>query len=259
MAGRAMASHLYQFEALLAAGSQEELARVLSQQCDEMGYTSYFYCALVSDRGGRHKVLPTERHIMDREELSRQKIITTYPASWLHRYQQARHEAIDPVVKRVATSSLPVFWDELTGTVPRHIVFDEARDHGLANGITVPVAGAHGERALFSIATGPSPGASPGHQAAFAGRVLLTALHLHEAVQRLASKPGGSGKAQLTQRERECLQWAATGKTSWEISNILAISERTVVFHIGNATKKLNATNRRQAVVRALSLRLIEP
>jgi DNA-binding CsgD family transcriptional regulator len=254
-----MTSHLYQFEALLAARSQDELARAMSRQCDDMGYTSYFYCALASDRGGRHKMLPTERRIMDREEMARQNIITTYPASWLHRYQQARHETIDPVVKRVATSSLPVFWDGMTGKVPRHIVFDEARDHGLANGITVTVAGAHGERALLSIATGVSPDTEPGHQAAFAGRALLTALHLHEAAQRLANKPGGGDRPQLTERERECLQWAATGKTSWEISNILAISERTVVFHIANATKKLNATNRRQAVVRALSLRLIEP
>lgn len=63
----------------------------------------------------------------------------------------------------------------------------------------------------------------------------------------------------LTSREKECLQWAAAGKTSWEIARILSVSERTVIFHIGNATKKLGATNRRQAVARAISLRLIAP
>jgi hypothetical protein len=42
----------------------------------------------------------------------------------------------------------------------------------------------------------------------------------------------------LTQRERECLTWVAAGKSSWEISRIMAISERTVNFHIGNTKRK---------------------
>ncbi|WP_296946766.1 LuxR family transcriptional regulator [uncultured Massilia sp.] len=256
-------SHLYEFEALAAATSADELASALARQCDEMGYTAVFYSSLVSDPDGRHKMLPSEHAIMDREQLSRRNVITTYPASWVRRYQEAGYEAVDPVVRRVAGSSLPVFWDGLAGVVPRHIVFDEARDHGLANGITVPVAGPRGERALFSIATDLAPEAAPGHQAAFAGRVLLTALYLDEAVRRLARTAAhaaqGGGRPPLTRRERECLQWAATGKTSWEISTILSISERTVIFHMANATRKLGATNRRQAVVRALGLGLILP
>ncbi len=262
MSRTSVMGHLHQFEALAAAATAEDLVRALARQCEEMGYTAFFYSSLVSDLEGRHKMLPSQREIMDREELSRRNVITTYPASWVRRYQEAGHEAVDPVVRRVAASSLPVFWDGLAGTVPRHVVFDEARDHGLANGITVPVAGPRGERALFSIATDLAPEAAPDHQAAFAGRVLLTALYLDEAVRGLARKAAHATRAglpQLTRRERECLQWAATGKTSWEISTILSISERTVIFHMVNATKKLGATNRRQAVVRALGLRLIQP
>jgi LuxR family transcriptional activator of bioluminescence operon/LuxR family quorum-sensing transcriptional regulator LasR len=48
------------------------------------------------------------------------------------------------------------------------------------------------------------------------------------------------------------------GKTNWEISQILKVSERTIVFHMQNAMRKLGARNRVQAMATALSLRLIE-
>lgn len=62
----------------------------------------------------------------------------------------------------------------------------------------------------------------------------------------------------LSDRERECLQWAAKGKTSWEISQILSVTESTVIYHLRNATRKLNAANRIHAVTKALQASLIE-
>jgi LuxR family transcriptional activator of bioluminescence operon len=64
---------------------------------------------------------------------------------------------------------------------------------------------------------------------------------------------------QLTNREKECLLWAAEGKSSWEIARILNISENTVIFHFKNASKKLNVTNRQQAIARAIAHGLITP
>ena len=57
--------------------------------------------------------------------------------------------------------------------------------------------------------------------------------------------------------EIECLRWAAEGKTGWEIGKLLGISERTVVFHVENAARKLGVFGRRQAVARAIALQLI--
>lgn len=254
-----MTASLYQFESMLAARTRDELAGALARQCEQLGYSSHFYSSLLGAEQGRVRLLKAGGEILDREQLRELNAFTSYPASWLLRYQEAGHERVDPVVQQIATSSLPVFWDGLKGVVPRHIVFDEAREHGLANGITVPVAGMGGARALFSIATDRAPEASAGHQAAMAGQALLTALYMHEAASRLAGAADAASLPALTAREVECLQWAATGKTSWEISNILSVSERTVIFHMVNATKKLKASNRRQAVVRALSLGLIHP
>lgn len=45
----------------------------------------------------------------------------------------------------------------------------------------------------------------------------------------------------LTGREKECVKWSSMGKTAWEISCILSISERTVVAHLENAKRKVGA------------------
>jgi DNA-binding CsgD family transcriptional regulator len=57
---------------------------------------------------------------------------------------------------------------------------------------------------------------------------------------------------ELTPRERECLKWAAVGKSEWEISQILGISEHTSEKHLLNAKSKLGAVNRVQAVAEAI-------
>lgn len=56
----------------------------------------------------------------------------------------------------------------------------------------------------------------------------------------------------LSTRETEVLRWSAEGKTAEDIGTILHLKERTVNFHIGNAIKKLGATNKTSAVVQAV-------
>jgi DNA-binding NarL/FixJ family response regulator len=61
----------------------------------------------------------------------------------------------------------------------------------------------------------------------------------------------------LSKREIQVLKWTAIGKTSWEISSILEISERTVNFHLGNITNKLGVSGRRAACSLAIAKGLI--
>ncbi|MBT4933018.1 MAG: helix-turn-helix transcriptional regulator [Rhodospirillaceae bacterium] len=61
----------------------------------------------------------------------------------------------------------------------------------------------------------------------------------------------------LTSRQLECLTWSAAGKSSFEIGQILEISERGVNWHINNAKKALSSVSRIQAVARAVHLGLI--
>jgi DNA-binding response OmpR family regulator len=64
---------------------------------------------------------------------------------------------------------------------------------------------------------------------------------------------------QLNAREVETLTWAARGKTSAEIAQILGLSKRTVDFHIDNARNKLGVTTRTHAAIKAATGRLIDP
>lgn len=77
--------------------------------------------------------------------------------------------------------------------------------------------------------------------------------HLLEAGKRI-QKSEHSHAIKLSNREREVLQWMCDGKSTWEISTILAISERTVKFHSANICKKLQANNRTHAIIKAISL-----
>ena len=76
----------------------------------------------------------------------------------------------------------------------------------------------------------------------------------HEAIRR---SPHELDK-EISPREHDVLQWLKEGKSTWEISKILSISERTVKFHIKNLCQKLNATNRTHALAKAIQYRLIE-
>ncbi|GAA4339072.1 hypothetical protein GCM10023144_36880 [Pigmentiphaga soli] len=67
----------------------------------------------------------------------------------------------------------------------------------------------------------------------------------------------GPAAVKLSARERECLRWAAVGKTSWETACILEVGERTVNFHLGNAFAKLQVNNKQAAVAQAILRGLI--
>jgi LuxR family transcriptional activator of bioluminescence operon len=103
-------------------------------------------------------------------------------------------------------------------------------------------------------------------QAALA-RCQLLAGYVHDSAARIIeqrldaiplSQPHPDMGADLNGRECQVLTWAAAGKTTSEIAAILPISERTVVFHLSNARRKLGASNSRHAISKALSLGLID-
>jgi transcriptional regulator EpsA len=77
---------------------------------------------------------------------------------------------------------------------------------------------------------------------------------------RAGERPPAAPAPQLvavTDRELEILGWVREGKSNQEIGVLLEISPLTVKNHIQKILRKLKATNRAQAVSKALSLRLI--
>ena len=72
-----------------------------------------------------------------------------------------------------------------------------------------------------------------------------------------AERARHSIKTALTQRECDCLQWAAAGKTSIETGIILGLSPHTVNQYLSSATVRLEAVNRTHAVTKAAQMGLI--
>jgi transcriptional regulator EpsA len=91
--------------------------------------------------------------------------------------------------------------------------------------------------------------------------------HLHatytrtlQSQERTRERPAAApapGLVAVTEREREILGWVREGMSNQAIGALLDISPLTVKNHIQKILRKLKATNRAQAVSKALSLRLI--
>jgi DNA-binding CsgD family transcriptional regulator len=82
--------------------------------------------------------------------------------------------------------------------------------------------------------------------------------YFHQHIMRIYGHDA-SNEMLITARELDCLKWMAAGKTAWEASVILGISERTVRFHLNAAREKLNCLTTTQAVAKAVLQRLISP
>ena len=193
--------------------------------------------------------------------------VTTYPDEWVGRYREAGYVQIDPVISNGLSRQMPFEWHEILDgrplSEPQRKFFGEAGEFGIFEGLTVPIHGPNGQFSAITVTTSL--------QGKLADRIIRAnryvaqrlCLHYHEFVgARLLARVKGvdapaRNEPRLTGRERDCLSWAAQGKTAWEIAKLLDIGERTVVFHIENAKRKLGVHSRQHAVVRAVMAGLI--
>lgn len=190
--------------------------------------------------------------------------ISGYPKAWREIYNSEGYVRIDPTVHHCANHITPVTWERLSrqGKDDRRVreFFGEASQFGLVSGVSFPVHSGRGESAMLSLSSVESrQRAARKIEEAIPFGQMFTA-YLHEAVRRVfSSEILPLTNVRLTEREKQCLLWCAEGKTTWETSRILGISERTVLYHIQNATEKLNVSNRSQAIARAIAMGLITP
>lgn len=253
-----MSHLLYPFEKILHAESVAELGASIHEAALGFGFSSFHYGAHAPIKPNGERA----RFIFDGTEQKHGGVISSYPESWFERYQSQNYIEIDPLVQHCSRSILPVVWHRQPKTDDKKIgrMFDEAHEHGLVSGATFSVIGKRGELAIFSLTTASADESDHRNIVAQLGQGYMLLAHIHEAVTRLGLPhiPSNDLPA-LTRREKECLTWVSSGKTSWEIARILGISENTIVFHIGNAGKKLGTHTRSQTVARALALGLIAP
>ncbi|MER9071127.1 LuxR family transcriptional regulator [Mesorhizobium sp. M0902] len=185
-------------------------------------------------------------------------IMLNYPDKWQQRYFEMGYHSIDPIIKTGRKRADAFRWSEVyndaSTTEDERRVFDEAATFGLRSGISVPLHGPHGSFAIMSFAQPWD------HE--FQNRTVtylqLAALHFHLRVAKFENSSGIGEVPKLSPRERECILWAARGKSSWEIGTILGISLNTVNFHIKNVMQKLDVGSRTVAAIRAVDFGIIE-
>ena len=174
----------------------------------------------------------------------------TWPEAWHQRYMAGSYLFRDPSVRALAHTREPYTWTEGLSfddysRSEQNIVF-EAADYGLSSGLVIPITGIRVGAAVVTIA---------GDQTELSSRAraeLHFAAIYAQARIRSLTKCQDEPRPNLSGRERECLEWAAMGKSDWEIGEILSISERTAGSHIERAKQKFGVATRIQAVVSAL-------
>lgn len=229
------------------AVSEDQLKHICEQLCEAVGFEYYIYA------------------VCSATSLSAPQIhcLSNYPEEWFQLYFKERMQKHDPVVKYCFENISPIRWDHLV-FMEQYVdpigveIMQRAAEYGLEYGFSIPLKSPSGEVAIFSLATSKREGIE---------RRLLEVLpygqlfgsKLFEAHARLNQAATNVKPFNLTAREIQCLFWACEGKTTWEISKIIDVTERTIVFHLTSATKKLGAANRQHAVAKAIICGLIKP
>lgn len=178
----------------------------------------------------------------------------SYPVEWVELYNLRKYYQVDPVIKVNFTNFKLQCWADTykINTTPKEFL-SLAEDFGLKEGYSHGVKNLKGtEGSLFSIS-----GKFIEHHNRTAIILEHIIPHLHQALVRILNS-NKKHTTPLSSREREVLNWLKQGKSSWDVSTILHISERTVNFHINNIMQKLDAINRPQAVAVAIERGLID-
>jgi DNA-binding CsgD family transcriptional regulator len=180
------------------------------------------------------------------------QLAVTYSPEWVEHYKTEHFVDVDPTIQIGLRRMLPIDWSDFSRDEKKvRRLFGEAEEFGLGrHGISLPVHGRHGDRALVSITSDAGDRDWQHLRLHFMRDFQLLALHMHQAILRIE---GGRTREYpaLSPRERECLLWVAEGKTYWETAMILGLSEHTVRCYLESARHKLRAANTTHAVNKA--------
>lgn len=184
-------------------------------------------------------------------------INVNFPEEWLREYSSRNYLQSDSIVMENFTTYEVQNW-----SVSRKALYRKKEITALGMDFGMRECCTHG--------TKPAASGKTGSMFCFAGpsmeddgriRAILNSVipHLHLALYRICEKKEKeTGCMRLSNREMEVLDWLKQGKSSWDISIILGISERTVNFHVNNILRKLGAVNRLQALAIATRLGIID-
>lgn len=216
----------------------DALHAALLQSCEDM-HVRYFALAHHIDFG--REAGPAVR-------------LHNYPPVWEQWFDERRLGRTDPIHRACHRAGVGFAWAAVPGmiklTAEDKYVLDNAYKVGIGDGFTIP-ASVPGE-ALGSCSFAVDAGKDFPEQ--FHHICQLIGGFAFEAARRVSGSRPLEAPLQpiLTDRQRDCVLWAARGKTDWEISVILGISHETVIQHLKHARERYGVQKRALLAVRAL-------
>jgi LuxR family transcriptional regulator, quorum-sensing system regulator LasR len=189
------------------------------------------------------------------------RIISNYPKKWRNKYDKEKFILVDPVMIYCTNRLVPIGWNCLEKlSINQSNFMEEARGYGLASGLSFPIHSREGDVGILSFSSNKPSKFDQSYTNAAAALMVyghLLAGFVHDAMRQIVDKPADIMRSSLTPRELECLKWIAAGKSSWEISSILSISEHGVLYHVRNIMSKFDAPTRHLAVLKAVACGIV--
>lgn len=228
-------------DGLADAHNAEDLRTVFAEAATALGLSCFAYLSF-PERGK-----------------SKLGLISNYPADWTKRYLCQHYEQIDPVIRQASETAEPFEWSIRRAPKPLSPIqvafMEDAARFGIRCGFTVPVRDSRGAIAAITFATDERNSLFERCVQRNQNVLQLMAMYFHAHARRRFTPKHVVGSVELSPRELECLEWAACGKSAWEIGRILNISRRTAAFHLDNAKAKLGVRTICQAVAKLTAAR----
>jgi LuxR family transcriptional regulator, quorum-sensing system regulator CciR len=182
--------------------------------------------------------------------------LSNYPLEWLAMLREDENFQ-EPILKAAERASTGFLWSRVDELVPlterQRNYMKEAVHHGLAEGFTVPnhVPGETFGSCHFAISRSS---ALPEDNLAAAQSLGCFAFEAARRLLKVSQEPSENYviPAPLTDRQRDCLLFAARGKSDSVIAQLLDIRPATVNEHIEAAKRRYSVATRTQLIVRAL-------
>lgn len=181
-----------------------------------------------------------------------------YPSDWLYEYSKNGYTEVDPVLTAYAKSYETQVWKDTykkSASKKQNEFIEHAKSFGLTSGITA--GSLDRNRGLCSFVSLASSSNNNQFHKYHAGVFEYLVHHLHSALVKNTPTTPEDSQNVLSSREMSVLKWMTQGKTNWEISRILGVSERTIRFHVESIFSKLDVNSRSHAVAMALQNRML--
>jgi DNA-binding CsgD family transcriptional regulator len=175
------------------------------------------------------------------------------------RYETSNFVSVDPIIRLGLNTIMPIDWSDL-GILSnaQQEFFEASQEYKIGRkGLSIPLRGLHNETAVFTVTSDLSEKEWHNFKREKLKLLRLTADLVHQSVLNETLNETVNYRAELTDREIQCLRWSAEGKTYQDISDLMSISTRTVRFFLESARAKLGCLNTTHTVAAAMHKGLI--